>query len=120
MLLSWTAHVSIHVSRQPIVGSSQVSLAFVVDPASRIYGLTHQTFLLALSAPPAFPFTWVTPSLCSSSGWCGIRVHGGLRARSTCSRLTPDAPLRFTSDLPAPGELLVEQGLPQAIWLSRS
>src|SRR3954452_8902475 len=85
MLLSWTAHVSIHVSRQPIVGSSQVSLAFVVDPASRIYGLTHQTFLLALSAPPAFPITWVTPSLCSSSGWCGIRVHGGLRPELTCS-----------------------------------
>src|SRR5829696_1897241 len=85
MLLSWTAHVSIHVSRQPIVGSSQVTLAFVVNLPGRIYGLIHQTLLLALSAPPAFPSTWVAPSLCSSSGWCVIRADGGLRPEITCS-----------------------------------
>jgi hypothetical protein len=46
MLLNWTAHVSIHVSRQPIVGSSQVTLAFVVNLPGRIYGLIYETLLL--------------------------------------------------------------------------
>ena len=47
MLLNWT-HVPIHVSRQAIVGCVKVTLALVVNLAGRIYGLIHETLLLAL------------------------------------------------------------------------
>src|SRR5215207_1629188 len=118
MLLSWTAHVSIHVSRQPIVGSSQVTLAFVVN------------FRAASTVSPTRPSCWPSrlrqpspsPGLLRA---CVPAVDGvlfGSMVASELDRLVAGAgrTASFHIRSAGPGKLLVQQGLPQAIWLSRS